>query len=512
MSKVNVRVSGLEAPKSSIDISYGINTIPTARIQIDPTRAKSFVASIEQNKRSDINISVGSELGNLKFEGLLEGISLSQNPGDLNCDVYVKSKFQRLVEVYPKLPGVNPNSVDIFRRTELLKLDLDGNTYGQMVMNSVKIDPRKNVIDFIKELLLKMLELQNDPARNLQSDYAELTKFTKLLEGVSYKKNAQAAKDLISQIDTSATSGCVADATQNVLSLIRPYLFSSGSLWDTLLQSLDELQCCIVIGNRKAFIVPQNNFIKGQATKPGFGQKQGNIPNFAPPATFNNFVFDTSTYKDIGKVYLVANSVTAGQTNANTYTQIGYYEDPQAQASGVFVDILPSYVFLPVTDIALKSGVNKRMQERNANIAKAKTAEEIEREIRKHQREANAEIRKAQEQFGDKMAEITYYKHKYTDKSGSFGMEFNPNWVPGTTGTLYTRHPGFFIDFYVTNVTHRISLSAPNNGTAITMVSFIAGRTGVDGNIAGVDSDPFFNYNQGKMKSVQSAFISDITT
>jgi hypothetical protein len=67
------------------------------------------------------------------------------------------------------------------------------------------------------------------------------------------------------------------------------------------------------------------------------------------------------------------------------------------------------------------------------------------------------------------------------------------------------RETGSTLAFYVTNVTHRIDVSAPNTGTAITTVSFSCGRFGG----AGTGSDTFLGYDLGKEQGVQSGFIGD---
>jgi hypothetical protein len=61
--------------------------------------------------------------------------------------------------------------------------------------------------------------------------------------------------------------------------------------------------------------------------------------------------------------------------------------------------------------------------------------------------------------------------------------------------------------FHVANVTHRIDVSAPNTGSAITTVSFNCGRLGYSP--PGTLSDVFLGYNSGKEQGVQSSYIGD---
>jgi hypothetical protein len=61
--------------------------------------------------------------------------------------------------------------------------------------------------------------------------------------------------------------------------------------------------------------------------------------------------------------------------------------------------------------------------------------------------------------------------------------------------------------FYVVSVTHRIDVSTPNNGTAITIVNYNCGRMGKTP--PAVTKDEFLGYDQGKEKSIREKFIGD---
>ena len=104
-------------------------------------------------------------------------------------------------------------------------------------------------------------------------------------------------------------------------------------------------------------------------------------------------------------------------------------------------------------------------------------------------------------------AETKFYQARFLDRHGSITMDFNPNWVPGTGGTLYIRETGLTVAFYVESVTHRIDLSPPANGSAITVVNFSCGRMGKEPR--GTTKDEYLGYDLGKEKAIQSAFISD---
>jgi hypothetical protein len=105
-------------------------------------------------------------------------------------------------------------------------------------------------------------------------------------------------------------------------------------------------------------------------------------------------------------------------------------------------------------------------------------------------------------------AETKYYQARYGDRQGSITLDFNPKWVPGTSGSLYVRETGTFVAFYVTGVTHRIEMGAPHNGTAMTSITFCCGRVGASP--PGVEQDMYLGYNLAKEKAIQAAFLSDI--
>jgi hypothetical protein len=105
-------------------------------------------------------------------------------------------------------------------------------------------------------------------------------------------------------------------------------------------------------------------------------------------------------------------------------------------------------------------------------------------------------------------AETKFYQVRFSDRQGSITMDFNPYWVPGTGGTLYVRETGCTLTFYVQSVTHRVDMSAPSNGTAITTVSYTCGRIGKKS--VGTKEDKFLGYNSDKEEGVQEAFLSDI--
>jgi hypothetical protein len=107
----------------------------------------------------------------------------------------------------------------------------------------------------------------------------------------------------------------------------------------------------------------------------------------------------------------------------------------------------------------------------------------------------------------DDYAQSVLYQARYGDRTGSVTMEFNPNWVPGTGGSIFIKETKTYIHFNVTAVTHTISTAAPNTGTAITSVSFNCGRVG--SSPSGLSSYKYFGYDSGKENGIKGSYIGD---
>ena len=163
----------------------------------------------------------------------------------------------------------------------------------------------------------------------------------------------------------------------------------------------------------------------------------------------------------------------------------------------------------PVTYV---SGANSNTPQKTTNISAKGVITDITTQVSTPSDARDAAINQrtaAVRSFGDNYAQLMFYKARYTDRVGSITLEYSPNWCPGTVGTLYTRKPGVFLDYFVQRVRHRISLSAPNQGTAITTVEFNCGRLG--NNNVSVAEDPLYKYGYSGAQKIQSAFVGDIS-
>ena len=86
-------------------------------------------------------------------------------------------------------------------------------------------------------------------------------------------------------------------------------------------------------------------------------------------------------------------------------------------------------------------------------------------------------------------------------------MDFNTEWVPGTSGLLYIHETKLWLQFYVVSVTHKVDLSPPSNGTAITIVSYRCGRIGKEP--AATEKDNYLGYDKEREDGVRQQWIGD---
>ena len=195
---------------------------------------------------------------------------------------------------------------------------------------------------------------------------------------------------------------------------------------------------------------------------------------------------------------------------------MGSYTDEEhiiSKASGVL--IMHAHPFMAFSDAgANKPEANQKgkaacdagsMYEDKEQITDVENSEDLPQGEKK----AVEDNRKPFKDMLDNYAEQKFLQVRYGDRQGSMTLSFNPNWVPGASGTLFIRSTEMFLEFYVTSVTHRVDLSPPANGSAITTINFNCGRMGKQ--TIGVSKDEFLGYDGKKEKDFQKKFIADIT-
>jgi len=542
-----------------VTINYSVGNIPTCVIDIAPAPsdevkidklpgAESILSKLDSYKRKDditVDIEVGTHVGpssskdpvkhKLQFAGMLDGISLANSVGSTSYQAIVKGHAQTLLEVTITMPGLYPTSENIykipFNSTMFTAPTSGGGTVSAWHSAAVcqGIDFKASPIEFYTKFLIGMLKRQLSGWEQFiggsQASQSRIrTPMEKILKDKVYTVAVEKAVKILEGVDlSSVTGGYLSKLAMNnnlISSYTKDFFFSSSPvLLENYLNYLNQLGCTLVFGQSKSFVVPINSFIEQEHTPPEKRRMQDK-PNMAYPADYNGYVYNDNGYRDVATV-LLSNVGYYGGTLASQSTTtwgpyVGSYTDEEhiiSKASGVL--IMHAHPFMAFSDAgANKPEANQKgkaacdagsMYEDKEQITDVENSEDLPQGEKK----AVEDNRKPFKDMLDNYAEQKFLQVRYGDRQGSMTLSFNPNWVPGASGTLFIRSTEMFLEFYVTSVTHRVDLSPPANGSAITTINFNCGRMGKQ--TIGVSKDEFLGYDGKKEKDFQKKFIADIT-
>jgi hypothetical protein len=525
-------------------IHYGINKLPIANVHIDPAGLSALLCDFDTVRRREVTLNIQSSVGCLSFEGIIDGNSISQQPGSLTSSFILKHRFTYLNEVYPRLLGINAGGTNIFTiipsiAVEDSDLQNGGNWFAREQSRFLTLAPGLN---FDQKVMPFMLDLFKAAVR-LQMNYNEVVPAKQYANGDlesnlqnvmrDVQINAQSlgptVLELLEKIDPSYTSGfefnasspLVGDKMVNDISLFTETLFSC------MMRMLTEYNCAIVIGNQKAFIIPDAPYLKVTKTGSPMPGARSNSFNIAYPADYENFTFNDMGENTIKGVYVIAEPIPSEATTETMgVEQInGYYGEavsgeptgagkPNKVFGNIVLKTLPGLVTTYTSYQGFFSTRILRHLIESGESAKALIAKPVETsEMLDSMDELKQELVKFRsdvQRFFNQWAQIEYCRIKYADRVGSISMPFNNKWIPGAPGTIYTRNPGTYIDMFVTDVTHNFSMSAPNGGNATTTVTYNSGRPG--GNINdGLNSVDMFNYGYQDAMRFCGSYFNDIT-
>jgi hypothetical protein len=537
-----------------ITVNYPVGGIPTCFLDLAPGPAGVIdvsdgslgeISNAESQKRKKditVNVSVKAYAGKagytyrkLAFVGVLDGVNLSNAVGSNSYQAVLKSKAQYLREVTKITPGLYPSSINIYKmpassmqvnpnspdstREAVAWSNIERNMRKQG-MNPIKDDP----IEYYTGVMRTVISLQQGGWEALLGREKMLNDkipFKDIFSSESYKRALKAASALFNNVDLSGvTSGALSKPVgrADVLGAIKKaFVTGPNNLLDNYLSFLNEIGCTVIFSNNKMYVVPANSFIKSNASEPGVREMQS-TPNHAGPADYNGYTYSDNGYRDIGHVIVLSNGRWGGSNNhgGETFDRmiLGSYSAPNATGSGVLA--VMGHPWMILTPSASSPGDARRFKakaEGGDPVGKAPASfDDAVRVAQKNNAARTSEkIASAQNAMSEAIqayAETKYYQAKYYDRMGSLNMDFNPQWVPGTGGTLYVRETGAMLSFYVTSVTHRIDTSAPSHGNASTTVNFCCGRIGTGPE--GVTADRYLGYDIGKETNIQYSFISDI--
>lgn len=537
---VKVSISGglpfNEAGVTGVSISYGFNMIPCATLTLNVPyimqNNPAFFENPTQYKKStkksqDIVIDIKTATGCITFKGYFDGLSVVQTPGGMEYTAIIKNKFQILTELYPKLMGMYPGSIAVGKFSANMAYNSSAAEYTALLAGGATIDANLAPNEFYQQFIIKVIESQQQSEEyfNLHQDISVLRN---ILEKTSYKDNLTLCKKLIEQ-DLDLT---FAKSPSYQCSRDLPYqadlLVSAGDdAWNLLLAVMGESGCVLLASSEKLYVIPQSSFLKLDGTCPPVGS-QSSKPNEAYPGDYGNFVLNDNSYKNIK--YCMVTTLTDAALMVNRGSKVnlqglGQYpkdEDtdinPDDGASGILFVETPPWLARTIAGSVMihtkKAAGNQSAPYPSVGDKKdLDSVDEAKAAVDAKTDEFDQDFGKDNEEIKtilDNYAKSRFLAEKYTERTGSFTLEFNPNWVPATTGFLASRSPKIMFNFYVTGVTHNISLNGAKSGTAITQISFNSARYGGNmGSIPFVEQNDLYEYDSGKMKSVQQKWLSD---
>jgi hypothetical protein len=525
-----------QAGITGVSISYGFNMIPSAMISLnvpyisekfpefftDPTKYK-----VSTKNANPVVINIKSRLGCLTFKGYFDGLSIVQTPGGMDYTAIIKNKFQILTELYPKLMGMYPGSMYVGKMSPALRYSGSTVRFLSMQVGGQDIPANVSPTEFYRKYLSLVIKSQQN-TKDYTNIAQDISALRTILDDTNYRNNLTLCDRIINN-DLDLTYSQTPDYfCNNDLNYHANLLANGGDdAWSLLLNVMNEAGCVLLASSEKLYIVPQTNFLLLQGKCPNH-EEQSILPNQAYPADYSNFVLNDNSYKNIKYCIISALSeltVQMAKTNLVNMHNLGVYPSPNDHngipddgSSGILFTYAPPWLANPLhASVALNNTTTSANQTLPlpisgnmtdlAAIAAAQTAiRAIDESLVSQYGKDNVRIRN----ILNNHAKARFLTEKYSDRTGSFSLQFNPRWVPGTTGFLASRQPKVMFNFYVTGVNHNIVTHGGKSGTASTQISFNSARYGgsVD-NIPSVSQNELYHYTSNEMKALQSKWLSD---
>ena len=522
---ISVSIVGLPVSRaSSITVTYGLNMIPEMALTIDPNQ-NALAANIDAYRRTPVVVTVNTKNGGFTFNGVLDGLSISCQFGQVIYTAIIKSKFQKLLEFYPIFPGINPTGVDIFRINDYIQDQVI--TGGLPAQGSLFTDiptggsPVNVYMQYLKKMILfqkamkSVTGLQADP-KGLNSGLLSSTTLVNCMTNVPDSEYDNALK-LIDEIDYSAVSNFNVHnfSPDGVYTsgLLRLLVKNSSTVWNSLLAGMGQLGCNIVIGNNKIYIIPSNNFLNLDPPPPGETHgARSQQPNVAWPAEYTSFYVNDNGFLDFSQCFVAPGSnLYDKNASPNLIGGVGYYQDSEAakKTNGILVLEDDTWITeLFVNGLSSTSYADAKKLAPGQSYVTLNAISGVPVDVKAILQNETAPHDEALKLLGlNSLAQLLYYERKYQDRTGSLLVEFSNTWVPGSAASIYSRVTGQYVNCFVNAVTHNFSMS-DGGGTALTTISFQSARAS---SVSGFDNDLLYEYSTDDMKSYQHNFIQDIT-
>ena len=375
-SDVQLSVSPLPGVTvTGVTLNFTAGAIPVCTVDFAPAEpgpparisgnTSGILASPDTFKRQtliNVNISTkessgvgGSRSHNLSWKGFLDGVSSSNNVGDIRYQAVLKGKAQTLLELTTMTPGLTPDSVDIYKNpyySILSNSDNPDDQSDEAMINkafSSGLDPTENPLKFYIKLIKTILNIQKSDFSTFigkEQDTQNQQALVQIYSEERYQKAITKALDIIEAIDISSVDGGVLtdikSSLPNAMSVIKHFFFKgSNVILENFLNFLSFLGLTIVFGSERGFVIPERSFITQTHSRPGPKQQSSEI-NKAYPADYGGYSYNDNGYKDVFAVLLANRVIVTGQ-NLNDLplncNMIGYYKDENelTNASGVLI-------------------------------------------------------------------------------------------------------------------------------------------------------------------------------
>jgi hypothetical protein len=515
--------------------NYGINKLPTVNVHINPA-GLGLLCDFDLARRRNVTVRVNSTLGCLQFDGVIDGQSISQQPGSLTASLIVKHKFIFLNEVYPRILGLHAGSSNMFAINQPITWDSShfANTvpgqaqagnflatnqqlYGYELLG-LRTDLQ--IIDFIVGLCKVIVQSQlaskflkpTDIYQESSNSLAEVIQAAQ----INAQNQGKVVLDLIKMINTDFTQGFVLKACAPGIAskIIEDISLLEDTLFSSLIKLLNQYGCVFVVGHNSAFIIPETPFLKVTKNQNLKQKRLSSQYNVALPADYETFNFQDVGDNTIKGVYVIHEPLGASSIYGAAGTDVinGSFIDPNPNVFGnIVVKTLPNIATTYMSYAAChgSQGIQQNIKNKSRLISGPLQTMEANTAMQKTHDALARDVYQPIKNYMNQWAEIEYCRIKYSDRVGSINLPFSQNWTPGAPGSIYTRNPGTYIDFYVTDVSHNFSISGPNSGSANTTVSFNGGRPGA-ATQDGLDRISLYDYSYSDSLDFCDRFVRDI--
>lgn len=532
MADVTIKVTGIPVDPMGVTISYGVNMIPVCMIQVNPVNSP-LIQSSDTYKKNRTKVSVVAKVQNqsLSFEGYYDGLSINYSYGSVVYNAVIKSNQQLLLESNAQIPGLSAGGLNPFTRSGFMGKEISGDNgdvekIENLVLGKIKVDVGDiPLIKLYSDILIAVLDAQTNDAyiqefQPKDQESQDVTMLYDFFKNADFKaKTKQALAILQQDFDMTATDKInpkLGNATRQdiLISLIESFLKGPNSVWESMVSYYSGLGCCLLCSKKKIFLLPDNGFITPKSS--GYSLHKRGIVNEALPADYSSFSVNDNGYKNIGYVAIVQDLSNALNFFGNQqYFKGGYpKKGQQSDSPQGAVAILSNHPFIYLSGEVGRNStgsgkVAKSYGERTSNVPGGKQQfDGIKTDEEGVEKAYDEDYYTFLRDVVDNYAETKYFQIRYGDRTGDILMDFNNNWVPATSGVLYSKQIEQKLFFMVQSVTHNISISASNSGSASTSINFNSCRSGQAP--LSIDTDKLYNYNQGDMISVQSKFLADI--